>query len=471
MSTLAVALGMTACSGSGESDELLVYNAQHESLTKEWIDAFTKETGIKVTYRQGGDTELGNQLVAEGDASPADVFLTENSPAMAAVEKAGLFADLDSDTLDQVPAQYRPATGKWTGVAARSTVFVYNKTKAAARSAAEVDAGPAAARMERPVGRRAGQGGLPGHRLGAACNSKGEPATAQWLAGMKANAKIYNDNIATMKAVNAGEVDGGIIYHYYWFRDQANTKEGSGNTALHYFKNDDPGAFVSLSGGGVLKSSKKAEQAQQFIKFVTGKAGQEVLEKGTSFEYPVASGVSRESGSAAAGLAAGAQGRPVDAGRAEGDRSDDEGGLVVGGRSRTESSRAPRHRFRGRSRPPVPVRWFRPRSRYWSPPRASRSVTWCGARCRVGLDPRLRTGVPPSGRRAAGQHRRPCRRHRAAVRGDRCRGGLAGGADGPARPGLVASVVRCAACRSGLRQQLRVGRCDPVAARSVGGCA
>ena len=129
VSTVAVVLAGTSCSSSSESDELLIYNAQHESLTKEWIDAFTKETGIKVTYRQGGDTELGNQLVAEGDGSPADVFLTENSPAMAAVEKAGLFADLDADTLDQVPAQYRPATGKWTGVAARSTVFVYNTSK------------------------------------------------------------------------------------------------------------------------------------------------------------------------------------------------------------------------------------------------------------------------------------------------------------------------------------------------------
>ena len=144
--------------------------------------------------------------------------------------------------------------------------------------------------MAGPLGRRTRQGGLPSHRLGL-LQLKGEQATAQWLAGMKAGAKIYNDNIATMKAVNAGEVDGGIIYHYYWFRDQANTKEGSGNTALHYFKNQDPGAFVSLSGGGVLKSSKKQDQAQQFIKFVTGKAGQEVLEKGTSFEYPVASGV------------------------------------------------------------------------------------------------------------------------------------------------------------------------------------
>jgi iron(III) transport system substrate-binding protein len=108
---------------------------------------------------------------------------------------------------------------------------------------------------------------------------------------MKADAVAYKDNIATLRAVNGGEVDGGVIYHYYWYRDQAKTKEMSGNTKLHYFKNFDPGAFVSLSGGGVLKSSKKSEKAQQFIGFITGKRGQEVLQNGTSFEYPVASGV------------------------------------------------------------------------------------------------------------------------------------------------------------------------------------
>ena len=290
VSVLAVVLGATACSGSGDTDELLIYNAQHESLTKEWIDAFTKETGIKVTYRQGGDTELGNQLVAEGDKSPADVFLTENSPAMAAVERAGLFADLDAETLAQVPARYRPATGKWTGVAARSTVFVYNKTKL------QPDQLPKSMLdLEQPAW-KGRWGGAPTKAdfqaiVSALLQLRGEQATAQWLAGMKANAKIYNDNIATLKAVNAGEVDGGVIYHYYWFRDQAKTKEISGNTALHYFKNEDPGAFVSISGGGVLNSSQKKDQAQQFLRFITGKAGQEVLEKGDSFEYPVASQV------------------------------------------------------------------------------------------------------------------------------------------------------------------------------------
>ncbi|MCV7205945.1 iron ABC transporter substrate-binding protein [Mycolicibacterium peregrinum] len=289
LSAVAVATGMVACSSSG-SDELLIYNAQHESLTKEWIDAFTKETGIKVTYRQGGDTELGNQLVAEGDASPADVFLTENSPAMAAVEKAGLFADVEQQTLDQVPAQFRPSSNKWTGVAARSTVFVYNKAKLPADQLPH-----SIMDLQQPQWK--GRWGAPPAKadfqaiVAAILELKGEPATAQWLAGLKTNAVVLQDNIATLRAVNDGQVDGGIIYHYYWFRDQAKTKEISGNTALHYFKNEDPGAFVSLSGGGVLKSSKKQEQAQKFLRFITGKAGQEVLQKGTSFEYPVASGV------------------------------------------------------------------------------------------------------------------------------------------------------------------------------------
>ncbi|BBY66169.1 iron ABC transporter substrate-binding protein [Mycolicibacterium helvum] len=287
--TLLLGLAGTACS-SGGSDDLLVYNAQHESLTKEWIDAFTKETGIKVTYRQGGDTELGNQLIAEGANSPADVFLTENSPAMAAVERAGLFTPIDAKVVANVPQQFRPASNAWAGVAARSTVFVYNPTKLPA------DQLPTSLLdLQRPEWK--GRWGAPPTKadfqaiVAALLQLKGPAATEQWLVGMKSNAVIYSDNIATLRAVNNGEVAGGVIYHYYWYRDQSKTKEMSGNTKLHYFGNQDPGAFLSLSGGGVLKSSKKQDKAQQFLTFITGKAGQEVLRNGTSFEYPVASGV------------------------------------------------------------------------------------------------------------------------------------------------------------------------------------
>src|SRR6187399_2108066 len=109
-------------------ETITVYNAQHESLTQAWADAFTRQSGIAVVLRNGDDSELGNQIIAEGAASPADVFLTENSPAMALVEQAGLFAPVAADTLTQVPEAYRPSSGAWTGIAARSTVFAFNPT-------------------------------------------------------------------------------------------------------------------------------------------------------------------------------------------------------------------------------------------------------------------------------------------------------------------------------------------------------
>ncbi|MCY0905581.1 iron ABC transporter substrate-binding protein [Arthrobacter sp. H14-L1] len=291
-------LALTACGGGGSTgagsgaagNGITVYNAQHESLTKAWADAFTKETGIKVTLRSGDDSELAAQLTQEGKNSPADVFLTENSPAMTQVENAGLFADIDKDTVAQVPEQFRPSTNKWTGIAARSTVFAYNKTKLSAdqlpKSIMDLAdpawkgrwaASPSGADFQAIVS--------------AMLELKGQDATLSWLKSMKENSKAYKGNSTAMKAVNAGEVDGAIIYHYYYFGDQAKTGENSNNISLEYFKNQDPGAFVSLSGGGVLASSKHQAQAQQFLKFVTGKAGQTIVQTGGSFEYPVASNV------------------------------------------------------------------------------------------------------------------------------------------------------------------------------------
>lgn len=280
-----VLAGSSAFAADNE-DGIVIYNAQHENLVQSWVDGFTKETGIKVTLRNGGDTELGNQLVQEGKVSPADVFLTENSPAMTLVDNANLFAPLDADTLKQVPAAYRPAHGRWIGIAARSTVFVYNPSKL---SEAQVPASIMDLAKPEWKGRwAASPSGADFQAIVSAMLSlKGEPATLDWLKAMKTNFVAYKGNSTVLKAVNAGQIDGGIIYHYYYFVDQAKTGENSKNTQLHYFKHQDPGAFVSISGGGVLASSKHKAQAQAFIKWITGKAGQDILRTNNAFEYAV----------------------------------------------------------------------------------------------------------------------------------------------------------------------------------------
>ncbi|MEZ0532079.1 iron ABC transporter substrate-binding protein [Enterobacter sp. KB-221C9] len=268
------------------SDGIVVYNAQHENLVKSWVDGFTKETGIKVTLRNGDDSELGNQLVQEGSASPADVFLTENSPSMVLVDNANLFAPLDADTLKQVPTEYRPAHGRWIGIAARSTVFVYNPEKLK-----EQQLPKSLMDLAKPEWKGRWAASPSGADFQAIVSAmlalKGEKATLEWLKAMKANFVAYKGNSTVMKAVNAGQIDGGVIYHYYRFVDQSKTGENSKNTQLYYFKHQDPGAFVSLSGGGVLASSKHKAQAQAFIKYITGKEGQESLRTNNAFEYAV----------------------------------------------------------------------------------------------------------------------------------------------------------------------------------------
>ena len=208
---------------------------------------------------------------------------------MALVDRAGLFAPVAAHTLALVPAGFRPSSGKWVGIAARTTVFAYNKTKltpeqlpkslmdlADPKWAGQWAASPSGADFQAIVS--------------AMLELKGEAATAAWLKAMKANSRAYRGNGTALKAVNAGEIAGAVIYHYYWFGDQAKTGENSNSTALHYFRNQDPGAFVSISGGGVLASSKHKPQAEAFLKWIVGKGGQSILRTGDSFEYAVATG-------------------------------------------------------------------------------------------------------------------------------------------------------------------------------------
>ncbi len=281
-----LAISLFASPLMAENAALIIYNAQHETLGKAWTDAFTKQTGIAVTLRNGDDTEFANQIVAEGAASPADVFLTENSPAMALVDHAGLFAPVDAATLAQVPDAFRAADGNWVGIAARTTVFAYDKTRLTQdqlpKSLLDL-ADPAWKGRWAAAPNGADFEAI----IGALLQLKGEAATAAWLAGMKQNFTGYRGSSTVMKAVNAHEIEGGLIYHYYYFGDQAKTGENSANIGLHYFKNQDPGAFVSVSGGGVIASSTHQTEAQAFLKWVTSPAGQAVLKDGTSFEYAV----------------------------------------------------------------------------------------------------------------------------------------------------------------------------------------
>lgn len=263
---------------------LTMYNAQHESLVKVMVEGFTKETGIKVALRNGKDFDLANQIVQEGAASPADVFITENSPAMQLVASKGLFAPVDKATLAQIPARFSPTTGEWVGVASRVTTLVYNPQKLPAAMLPASITDVATPAWKDRVG--IAPSGADFQAIASAVLAiKGADAAGAWLRGLKANAKVYSGNGAILRAVNAGEIPAGIIYHYYWYGDRAESGTNSRNTELHFFPNKDPGGFVSVSGLGTLKSSKNAAEAQTLLRYMTGSGGQQLLADSTALEY------------------------------------------------------------------------------------------------------------------------------------------------------------------------------------------
>jgi iron(III) transport system substrate-binding protein len=272
------------CGNDGPT--LVIYNAQHEQLLDELAPKFTDETGIKVELRNGTDLELSNQLAQEGDKSPADVFLTENSPAMSQVAAAGLFEKLPHSVVAPIPAQYRPTSDDWTGFVARSTVLVYNTDEvqpselpsslmdlADPKWQGKISFSPTGADFQAVVA--------------AMIDLKGEAATKAWLEGLKANGTTYDGNNVVLEEVNSGQSEVGIIYHYYWYRDQAESGDNSDHSALYFFGHQDPGAFVSVSGAGVLASSDMKSEAEKFVSFLTHEQGQQALADSYALEYPL----------------------------------------------------------------------------------------------------------------------------------------------------------------------------------------
>jgi iron(III) transport system substrate-binding protein len=114
---------------------------------------------------------------------------------------------------------------------------------------------------------------------------------------VKANAgsHIYPDNETLTSEVNSGQVEIGLINHYYWYRLRAGLGAGAMHSALHYFAPGDPGYILNVSGAGILASSTHQAAAQKFLAFLISAAGQRIIAQSDSFEYPLRPGVAASS--------------------------------------------------------------------------------------------------------------------------------------------------------------------------------
>ena len=269
---------------------LTLYSAQHHQMVDMLTQAFAKQTGIQVRVHSGEAPEIANQIAQEGSRSPADVYFTENSPELTLLDEKGLLAKIDATTLAQVPVKYSAADGKWVGVLARENVLAFNPSmvQEGQLPASLLDLAKPEWKGKIAIA-PSDADFLP--LVQAVVALKGKPAALNWLAGLKQNAQVFDDDEGVVAAVDRGAVAAGIINNYYWARLRVEEGADKMHSQIHHFAGGDVGALVNVSGAAVLASSKHAEAAQRFVAFLVSTPVQTML--GASeidFEYPLAKG-------------------------------------------------------------------------------------------------------------------------------------------------------------------------------------
>jgi iron(III) transport system substrate-binding protein len=289
---LLVATAAATSPAGASGAPLTLYSGQHVQTTQALVNAFEKKSGIPVNVRFDDEDVLADQMVTEGTHSPADVFFTENSPPLQYLASKHLLRPVDTSTLARTPAQYDSPDGLWAGVSARVSVIVYNPSLIKASQLPT-----SAMQLSAPKwrGKIALAGGETDFQpiVTSVARTYGDGAALRWLDGMKNNAgsHLYPDNETVVDEVNRGQVALGIVNQYYWYRMRAEIGAANMHSAIAYFAPRDVGYVIDVSGAAVLRSSQHAAEAQRLVAFLTSAQGQQIIAHSTSFEYPIASGV------------------------------------------------------------------------------------------------------------------------------------------------------------------------------------
>lgn len=291
----ALALGgcgfSTEDSGGGsdepETEGITLYSGRIPAAIGPAVDGYEAEVERDVQVRFADTADLAATLVEEGDASPADVFFAQEPGAIAAVAEAGLLAKLPRDILERVPPRFRDPQGRWIGVTGRARVIAYNRDAVEESELPRSPFGLAVPRWADRVGWSPASSSMQEY-VTALRARYGDERTQEWLEAMVENGAVaYPDNVAIRDAIAGGEIDAGLINHYYVA--QATSAEGPEYPVAVYFPPGGLGSLMLLTSVGVLDSSERKEEALDFVRSLLGNESQAFFTS-SSKEYPLARG-------------------------------------------------------------------------------------------------------------------------------------------------------------------------------------
>ena len=285
---LAAACGGEEPAARGGGDRLIVYSGRAEKLVGPLLEDFERRSGVDLDVRYGESAELAATIAEEGDASPADVFFSQDAGALGAVARERLLAPVPRALLDRVPARFRDPEGAWVGTSGRARVVAYSTERLDPSqlpdSIFDFTDRRWRGRIGFPPPNASFQAFISAMRLAV-----GDARTRRWLEDIKRNEPtLLENNIQTEEAIAAGEIDVGFVNHYYVY--ELEQERPGFPVANHFLADGDPGSLVNVAGAGILRGADHPDAARRFVDFLLSAAGQRYFATRT-FEYPLAGGI------------------------------------------------------------------------------------------------------------------------------------------------------------------------------------
>jgi iron(III) transport system substrate-binding protein len=288
---LAAGCGFDTSSDSGggagepETEGVTLYSGRIPAAIGGAVDGYEARADRDVQVRYADTADLAATLVEEGDASPADVFFAQEPGAIGAVADAGLLAELPADVLELVPPRYRDPQGRWVGVTGRARVIAYDRGAVQPAELPRSPFGLTAARWRDEVGWSPASSSMQEY-VTALRARYGDERTREWLEAMVANgAKAFPNNVTIRDAIAAGEIEVGLINHYYVA--QAVAEAGPDYPVGVHFPPGGLGSLMLLTTVGVLEASDRKPEAVAFVRSLLQRPSQDFFTT-SSKEYPLA---------------------------------------------------------------------------------------------------------------------------------------------------------------------------------------
>ena len=280
---------------SAGTGDFTLYSGRNETLVGPLIEQYAEETGVSIDTRYGGTGELAATILEEGEDTPASLFFSQDAGALGLLADEGRFETLPAELLDRVEERFRDSEGRWVGVTGRARVLAYNTDTVSEdelpESVRDLTDPAWAGRVGWAPENASFQAFITAFRL-----LDGDDAVRGWLDAMIANGAVNfgDSNSAIVQAIGNGEIDAGLVNHYYLYAVGREAGEGF-PVANHYFAGGDPGSLINVAGIGLIEGANDENAALAFVDYLLSEEAQEYFATET-FEYPLVEGVAAPEG-------------------------------------------------------------------------------------------------------------------------------------------------------------------------------